>query len=435
MARKDSDRMALGRWLRTTIVGTAVVVASLAGAARAGAQAPIRTVEFEEAVQRALAEHPSVATAEAEVARANAVVKQVRAATWPSVSLSAVNTTLDGARGFDGGVTQPRNQFTFSGSASAPLVDLLTWASVGQARDQVQVSTLRAAEARQQIAVAAAEAYLAVIAARRQLEVDDRALATSQAHLEYADARLEGGAGSRVNQLRAAQEVATAEARLEATRLALLRAQEALGVLLVEDGPVDAGAEPVFETPEASEDTWAAARRDLQRQAAVVRAAERGMSDVWKAWLPRGSVSFDPVVVTPSGLFQPSRTWRLTFAFTQPIFDSRPAAELALREVEVTRAGLDLTLTEIQARSEVRVAEQSVLALERALEQARLAAERADEVLRITTAAFELGATTNIEVIDAQRSARDAETQATVAEDAVRRAHLNWLVAVGQFPE
>jgi len=40
--------------------------------------------------------------------------------------------------------------------------------------------------------------------------------------------------------------------------------------------------------------------------------------------------------------------------------------------------------------------------------------------VRITDVAFREGATTNIEVIDAQRRARDAETAAAIAEDAVR---------------
>ena len=71
---------------------------------------------------------------------------------------------------------------------------------------------------------------------------------------------------------------------------------------------------------------------------------------------------------------------------------------------------------------------------ERALASARLAATQAGDVLRITTSAFEVGATTNIEVIDAQRSARDAETLAVMQEDAMRRAKLELLVAIGRFP-
>jgi outer membrane protein TolC len=89
---------------------------------------------------------------------------------------------------------------------------------------------------------------------------------------------------------------------------------------------------------------------------------------------------------------------------------------------------------ERRARSEVRVALEAMRATERALTSAQAAAEQANEVLRITDIAFRAGATTNIEVLDAQRRARDADTQAAIAEDAVRRARLDYLVAVGRFP-
>ena len=39
------------------------------------------------------------------------------------------------------------------------------------------------------------------------------------AHLDYARRRLEAGAGTRLNELRAGQEVASDEARLESARL------------------------------------------------------------------------------------------------------------------------------------------------------------------------------------------------------------------------
>ena len=45
------------------------------------------------------------------------------------------------------------------------------------------------------------------------------------------------------------------------------------------------------------------------------------------------------------------------------------------------------------------------------------------------------GATTNIELIDAQRGARDAETAVAQAEDRVRQARLDLLVALGRFPQ
>lgn len=432
------------RGVRATLAAVFLVAGEAAGAAaqpvssppRPMVSGPVRQVEFAQAIEQALARNPSVERAVTAVTQAEALLQQARSATRPKVSAGLTNITLDSARGFEGGITQPQNQSAFSASANAPILAPARWAAVTQARYQIDLASRSVTEARQQVAVAAAQTYLAVIAARRQVEVDERALENARAHLSFADRRLEGGAGSRLNQLRAAQAVSGDQARLEGTLLALIRAQEALGVVLAENGPADAGAEPAFDIAGAlDESVWMSARPDVQVQQSARRAAERVLNDSRKDWFPTGTASFDPLYITPSGLFQPARTWRLSFTVTQPLFDSgeRRALE-TLRRVSFRQADLSLTLVEIQARSEVRTAHASVASLERVLERARLAAGQANEVLRITTAAFELGATTNIEVIDAQRSARDAETAAAQAEDAVRRARLDLLVAVGRFP-
>jgi hypothetical protein len=114
---------------------------------------------------------------------------------------------------------------------------------------------------------------------------------------------------------------------------------------------------------------------------------------------------------------------------------SKALRRIAKRQRESTLDPARFTLSdlEIRARSEVRLAQEAVRLLERALESARRAAQQAAEVVTITTTAFELGATTNLEVIDAQRIARDADTAAAIAEDAVRRARLELLVALGRF--
>ena len=71
---------------------------------------------------------------------------------------------------------------------------------------------------------------------------------------------------------------------------------------------------------------------------------------------------------------------------------------------------------------------------ERALVSAEAAAQQAEEVVRITDLAFRTGATTNIEVIDAERRARDADLSVAIAEDTLRRARLELLTALGRFP-
>jgi outer membrane protein TolC len=417
------------------VFGSLLVV--LVAAAEVAAQAPaITAVTFDEAVERALARNPTVAQAATTVARAEAILSQARSLLRPQVSARVESVTLDTETAFDAGVIQPRHQLTFGGTLTVPLLALARRSATDQARDQIEVATLATADVRRQIAVAAAQTYLSIISARRQVEVEERALENTKAHLDYAQRRFEGGVGSRLNMVRAAQASAGEEARLENVRLALRQSQEALGVLLAEDGPVDAADEPALDTPSAiDESAWMAARPDLVVQGARIRAAERIVRDSWKDVSPSAEASFDPQYVTPAGLFQPSRTWRFTISVSQPIFQGGlQRAVKREREILFDQSKIVLTELEIRARSEVRLAQASLASLERSLGSARRAAEQADEVLRITTTAFEVGATTNIEVIDAQRSARDAGTTVTVAQDAVERARLDLLVAIGRFP-
>jgi len=393
------------------------------------------TVEFDEAVRRAIEQNPTVAEAAQNIQRAEALLRQTKSFVQPFVSAGITNTTLNSERGFNGLVTQPQNQSAINASVGMPF-SLSQWAAVEQSRDQIEVNTRSAADVRKQIAVTAAEAYLNIIAARRQVEVTERALQSARAHLDFAQKRLEGGAGSRLNQLRAAQEASAEEARLDAIRLVLRRAQEALGVVMAADGPVDAGSEPVFETATPGEETeWTAARTDLQFQTSVQRAAERVVRDSWKDQIPAAAVAFNPLYLTPSGLFQPARTWSMSISASHDIFDGGLRRSNArLREVARDQANLAFAGLKIQARSEVRVAQDAIELLERARTNARLSAEQAVEVLKITTQAFEVGALTNLEVIDAQREARDAETASALAEDALIRAKFDLLVALGKFP-
>jgi outer membrane protein TolC len=392
-------------------------------------------LEFDEAIRRAIANNPTIAQAATAIAHAGLLVEQARAVTLPSVSFRAANLTLNTEVGFNGLVTQPQNQSTFIGDVTLPL-DLSRWAAVQQARDQVDVAELSTGATRRDIAIATAEAYLTVVVARRQLEVDQRAVDNARDHMDYAQRRLEAGGGSRLNQLRAAESTSTSELRLENSRLALRRAQEALGVLVAADSAIDAGLEPAFDVPAAiNEQEWAQARADVRVQQATQAAAERVAHDSWRDWVGTTAISFDPQYVAPRGLFQPSKTWRLTATFTQPLFEGgQRRVARQLRELQVEQTKIALSNVMLQARSEVRVAQEAIRSSERALESARTAAAQAGDVLRITNAAFEVGATTNIEVIDAQRSARDAESTAALAEDAVRRAKLDLLVAIGRFP-
>ncbi|MBL8137284.1 MAG: TolC family protein [Acidobacteria bacterium] len=423
--------------LRRGLVLAAMALAGLASfASRAAAQAPtLDVVSFEEAVQRAIQANLTVQRAATAVLGAEALLAQARAAVRPSIDGAATVTTLDGERGFSGNVVQPRTQLLLGGSAAMPLLASAQWAARLQAADQVTVASVAVHDVRRQVGVAAAEAYLAVIARKRQLEVNVRARDTAKAQLDYATARREGGVGSRLNELRAAQELAVDEELVERATLAVQLGQEALGVLLAADKAVDTAGPPALETPAADGEGWLVHRTDIKLFDARIDAAGRVVADSWRDWVPTVRAAFEPQYITPAGLFQPSGTWRAVVAANVPLFDAgRRRAAKSQREASLALFRVERQDAELRAKSDVRIARTTIDAEAKALGRAREAAGHAGEVLRITDVAFRAGATTNIELVDAQRRARDAESAVAQAEDRARSARLALLVALGRFP-
>jgi len=420
---------------RVITAGPALLL--LASTALAQAPPPMETVTLEQAVERAIKNNPTVAQASQDILRAEGLLQQARAATRPYLTAGLSTLVNSTERRFDDVVTSPRTQATLTAQLGMPVLAASRWAAAAQARDQVEIADLSTANTRTDIAVSTAQAYLAVIAAKREVEVQQRALDTSLAHLDYARRRLEAGAGTRLNELRAGSEMATNEARLETAQLAVRRAQEALGVLIVSDGPADTAGDPVFVIPPiADEAGWMALRPDLRLFTAEERAADRVWKDSSKDWFPTAIATFDPQSLVPASIFSSARSWRFLVSFSAPVFDSgQRRGQKRVREASYNLARLTLTGRQIEARSEVRMAQEAVRRTERVLTSLRSAANQADEVLKITTFAFEAGATTNLEVIDAQRQARDADTNAVLAEHALRRAQLDLLTALGRFPQ
>ena len=69
-----------------------------------------------------------------------------------------------------------------------------------------------------------------------------------------------------------------------------------------------------------------------------------------------------------------------------------------------------------------------------AVERSRNGAQLANDAMHLAEVAYRAGSSTNLELIDAQRVARDAETQANLAENNERQATLDYLAAAGRFP-
>jgi outer membrane protein TolC len=412
------------------------VVLVLQGALIAQAPVPAERVTFDEAIRRAAEKNPTAAIAAAGILRAEGLLLDARSASRLQINGNVATTTLNKGVEFQGSTVTPQNQVTASLDVRMPLYAPARWARTAQAGDAKLVAQANAEEIRRQTSIATADAYLTIIARRRVVDTNLRARDVAKAHFDYAHELLEQGAGSRLNELRAQQEVSLDEGLIESARLALYRAQEALGVLLVADGPVDAGDEPAFdipaEVPALQAGPW---RTDLKLFATQQRAAERVLGDSSKDRLPYFEAVFQPSTTYPAQFFLPQNSWRLLTQLSIPIFDSGQRQALRLeRQAAVDESRATLARADTQARSEVRAAREAIASAERGLASARAAAEQAKQVVDIVNISFRAGAATNIEVIDAEGRARDADTAAAVAEDTLRRARLELLTALGRFP-
>jgi outer membrane protein TolC len=425
----------LRNWLLT---GWVVAQGFSPAIAAAQPPAPAERLTFQEAIKRAIERNPSSAVAAAGILRAEGLLVQARAATRPELNAFVTTTTLNSGVEFGGQTVSPQNSVLANLDLRAPIFAAAQWARRTQAEDTRRVAEANEADAHRQVAFAAADAYISIIASRRDVEATVRARDTARAHFDLARELRQGGTGSRLNELRAQQEVSSDEALVEATRLRLYRAQEALGILVVSDGPVDAAEEPNFDLPADVQMADAALmqfRTDLKLFSSEQQAAERVLRDSSKDYWPTVEAVFQPQTTYPTSLFLPQNRWQFLLQGQIPIFDSGDRRGLKLERqaaFDVSRANLSAGTT--RARAEVRTAREAIASAERAVASTRAAADQAQQVVNITNISFRAGAATNIEVIDAERRARDADLSVGITEDVLRRARLELLNALGRFP-
>jgi outer membrane protein TolC len=308
----------------------------------------------------------------------------------------------------------------------------------GQAGDQVDVAQANEADVRRTIAVSTARAYLTIITEKRLLETARIARDNARSHYGFTHAQRVGGVGNRLDEARAAQEFTTDEVTLQNQHVALLKAREALGVLMAAPAPVDTTDEGVPTQMPSFNDAMNEAdkvRADVVARRHAAKAAERTVHDAWADYLPYLNLIALPFYQTPPTPTIPQTGWQAELVLTVPFYDGglRYGQEHE-RDANAGEARLNAEATLRQAKSEVRVAFEEMQRDDIALDQANQSAGFARRALDLANTAYRAGATTNLEVIDAERQARDAETQAAIAEDASREARLDLLAASGRFP-
>jgi outer membrane protein len=401
------------------------------------ASAAYEKISLAEAVRRALARHPTAVIAAQEVKRSQALLAQARAGSLPSVALAGMLTRLDDDRIFSGTtrVIAAQNQQSANLSFTVPLIAPRAWTVWSEASANVNTAKAASEDVRRTLAVSVARAYLAIISLKRQVDTSNRAVANDRSHYDYTHTRFAGGVGNRVDEVRAAQQLAADQALLSSTYTALLRAREALSVLVADDKPVDTLDDVVLAKADTSFDQAAARRTDVQAAKQRALTVEKIRKDSWTDFMPTVSGQFQPFFQHPSSLTMPTTGWQAFLILNFPLIEGGlRRGQMRERDALLAEARAQYDGLLRQTRSDLRVAVEEVRRADEAMRSASTAAELAHQALDLANLAYHAGATTNIEVIDAERRARDADSAVVLAEDNVRQARLDLLVAAGQFP-
>jgi len=410
-----------------------VLLALLALPARAD-ELPV--VGWQEAIDQALARNPSAVVSRQEIVRADALVREARAGWLPLLSANGLYTRHDSAGIVNGVVATRIQQVSGNFQLIVPLLAPLAWTADWHAQDNRQITALNAAEVRRQLALAVGHTYLTVLLQHRQLEVAVRAQDTAQAHYDYAHTRLAGGIGNAIDNARAEQELRSDEAQVGADRAALVRAQSALGILLSEDHLVDARADVELPVPAGAEaiDEARQNRADVRALDMRLQAVRHLHRDDWAYYAPVLSVVAQAFAQTETALQTP-KGWQAQLVLAIPLYDGGFRYGVRRdRQAQEEEARVQWEASMRQVSVEVRASLESLRAADDSLRAARAAARAAQTAASLADQAYRAGATTNLELIDAERRARDAASAAAFAEDAARQARLDLLVASGKFP-
>lgn len=424
------------------LVLIAKAAAAQSGQTQPQADAPAERISFTEAIHRAAARNPSVEVAAAEIRRAEALVRESQSQWFPVLTGNGAYTRLDGDRKFGNNVFVYQSTETANLNLSVPLFAPSRWLATSRVGEFVDVQKASAEDVRRTIALAAGRAYLSVVSAQRFTQVSESARDNAKSHYEYAHTRRVAGVGNRIDEVRAAQELATDESQRQANLGSLARAQEALGVLIGSDAPVDARdqlnteypAPPVAQLDLALTDARTV-RPDVRAQEQRLQSAQHVVRDSWADYAPLLTAAIQPFFQHPATATQPETGWQAQLVLTLPLYDGgyRYGARRERQALE-DEARSSLTATLREAASEVRAAFAALQLADQSLKSAREASELATEALQLANLAYHAGATTDLEVVDAERRQRDTNSSTAAAEDAARQARLDLFAASGRFP-
>lgn len=439
--------------------------------------APKTLTTWQEAIQLIDTRAPDLRVAEEEVARAAGASRVALGRILPTLNATATATHQVAETEFPTGYkvqlgkdvfeipkpyssTNTTNTGTLAANLSIPVVQPRLWFAYGTARQSVELAKLSAVDRRRVLVTNVAAAIVSVFTAERVSEINRVGLRTALERLELTRRRTRLGTGTRLDVVRAEQDVTLATNTLVQANESLRRARETLGLAMGEDVPYGVAPNISLNAIENSVRTMcvvgkAEDRADVRAAAKQLEINRRQVRETQLGFLPTATVeaaantglngqlsastinSVLPVPIPPS-ILQPATsnyTWSIRAVLTIPIFDGTRYGELAVNRAlsEQQRARVEAAAR--QARLEITQANRAVEVAEQSRANSEAARDLAKETARLTQVAYEAGTATSFELVDASRRQRETENDLVVKEFDLLKAKVAALLAAAVCEE
>lgn len=408
-----------------------VLALALAGSTESAA------VTLDQAYAAAVARSESVAVAAEQVVQAREHVKQAGGAVLPTVSGVASYLWQQEVKGALGQSIAPTTQPYAKITADQPLFrGLREFAALRQARLLVTSQEEAERQTRIQLFEDVVQGYYAVLAAeedQRELGIELDAYAK---RIDELNDRVKSGR-SRVSEVLAARSArASLEAQAEAVRGQIGATRDTLAFLTGMDPAVslsDAEPDPKPVSPLTDYLPRLADRPDIRSADLAARAAAEGVSYAWGAYLPSVDL-IGNYYLKRTGLLEDSH-WDAQVALTVPLFTGGVTTS-RVREARSVARQSDQGLS--RAR---RLGEQQLrlfydrAASDRAQADAlAAAADAAEKNYAEQSREYQLGLVTNLDVLQALATAREAARAAAHARFALKADLINLDAAAARRP-
>ena len=405
---------------------------------------------WHEAVTELRARSIDLATAYAEVIKAEAQSRIALAALLPTINGTATAThqfitketsVFSNATGSTRVLSSPTNNVVNGSiSLSQSLVDVKAWHDLGTARAAEEIQRVGVQSVKRVMMLSLATAVVAVVTAERVAELNRIGLRSALELLDLTNRKAALGTATGLDLVRAEQNVAGARSSIVSGDESLRQAREALGVALGE--PLQVGVTSGIRIDDllgnVSQSCQALKspleRPELQAARQQLNVAERGIRSAELSFLPtlRAQSSVSSSSIDPGN--SPRTTWNIQAILSIPIWDggarygnlrtARANRDEAAIAIESKRRSITIEVE--QARRSIQVAEQS-------LEVARKSAELAQRNDALTRIGFQLGkGTTSFELVAAAVALQQAQVQSAVQEFNLVNARIQALMTMAR---